>query len=466
MLRRTLPFLTALIALLVLAGPATPAHAAKDQVMTFEAPRDLLDPAKRPGALADMESLGVKAVRIVMFWSKVAPSPSSSRKPDFDTTNPDAYAWGEYDAALQAARERGWKVLLTVSGPVPKWATDKRKDNLTRPDPAEFAQFMEAVGRKYGDLVWQWSIWNEPNQPQFLKPQYVNGKPESPRLYRALYKGALKGLAAAGSTKPVLIGETSPTGTRKVVAPLVFLRETLCLNSAGTKKRKSCGRLDTDGYAHHAYTRRTGPYYVPGNRNDVTISVLPRLVSALDKAAKAGAIPSRLKLYLTEFGIQSTPDPLYGVPFQQQAEYRTLSERIAYYNGRVASFSQYLLTDDDPRPGTSSIARYSGFESGLRTAAGKNKPAFDGFRLALAAKGTGARTTLWGLVRPAGGRTTAEVWYRNSARGSFKKLTTVTTDARGYFTKRVSHPDGRQFRLVWTAPDGTTYRGTPTRAYK
>jgi hypothetical protein len=45
------------------------------------------------------------------------------------------------------------------------------------------------------------------------------------------------------------------------------------------------------------------------------------------------------------------PIPNYGVSLQRQAEYRSYSERIAYYNSRVAAFSQYLLTDDSAHRG-------------------------------------------------------------------------------------------------------------------
>ena len=67
------------------------------------------------------------------------------------------------------ARDR---VHLNLTGPVPRWATKSRKDNVTRPSPKEFQAWATAVGRRYGDAVATWSIWNEPNQPQFLKPQY------------------------------------------------------------------------------------------------------------------------------------------------------------------------------------------------------------------------------------------------------------------------------------------------------
>jgi hypothetical protein len=69
-------------------------------------------------------------------------------------------------------------------------------------------------------------------------------------------------------------------------------------------------------------------------------------------------------------------------------------------------------------------------------------------------------------VRPAGGPTTATIEARSGGHGPFHALTTVQTDARGYFAKTAGLVKGREWRLVWTAPDGTTFRGSPTRAYK
>jgi hypothetical protein len=68
-------------------------------------------------------------------------------------------------------------------------------------------------------------------------------------------------------------------------------------------------------------------------------------------------------------------------------------------------------------------------------------------------------------VRPAAAVTTASIEVRSGS-ASFHPLLTVKTDARGYFTKSSSFVTGRQWRLVWKAPDGTTFHGTPTRAYK
>jgi hypothetical protein len=461
-LRHLLPL--TLLAALVL---AVPAHAKPSQEITFEAPRDLFDPAQREPAFREIDSLGGHALRVVLYWQDVAPEPDSRVKPKLDMTDPASYDWSKYQPVLDEAKARGWTVQVTASGGVPRWATNGARDHVTRPSPNEFRMFMIALSKHFGGQVSRWSIWNEPNHPQFLRPQYDSRhRPASPAIYRGLYAAALRGLAAAGDTKPVLMGETAPTGTGKDVAPLTFLRGALCLNDK-YKKAGKCAKLRVDGYAHHAYTNRRGPQFKTDKPNDVMIGVLPRLISALDKAAAAGALNRSLPVYLTEFGIQSTPDPLFGVSFQRQAEYRSYAERIAYYTPRVAAFSQYLLTDDRPLDNVSPTARYSGFESGLRTSAGKAKPALDGFRLPLVAKqSTTGKLTLWGLVRPAKGATKVVVQQRDH-RSTWRTLATVSTNSRGAWTRRAVRGGAtREWRVRWTAPDGKAYAGPATRAMK
>ena len=297
---------------------------------------------------------------------------------------------------VSEARARGWSVLLTVSGPVPRWATALRRDNVTRPSANEFGLFMTAVGRHYGSQVQTWSIWNEANHPQFLEPQYVSGQPASPRIYRGLFQAAVAGLHAAGLTNAhVLMGETAPRGTGHDVAPLAFLRGALCLDSS-YHMSSTCSTLPADGYAHHAYTTLAGPTFVPPGRDDVTIGVLSRLSRALDLAYRARAVPHPLNIYLTEFGIQSKPNPFFGVSLAQQAEFEETSERIAWDNPRVAAFSQYLLRDDAQisRPGAGVPgAGFVGFQSGLRFANGRDKPSLGGFRLPLSVSHSGAVAT-------------------------------------------------------------------------
>ena len=447
--------------------PAT-AVAKRSQFTMFQATREVRspDPAARAETLDEIQSLGVHWLRVLLYWRDVAPSPDSSSVPSFDETDPAAYpGWATYDRIVADAKARGIRILLTVTGPVPRWATRSRTDNVTRPSATRFRRFMTAVGRRYGGDVDYWSIWNEPNHPQFLAPQYVRGHPYSPKLYRQLYRAGRSGLARSGNERDrVLMGETAPRGNSHVVAPLEFVRGSLCLTRS-YHRRHGCGALDVDGWAHHPYTTPAGPWFVSSNRDDVTIGTLSRLTRALDRARHAHAVRRRVDLYLTEFGVQSEPDPINGVSEERQAEYRSIGERIAYRNPRVRAFSQYLMRDDLPRPGTRS-ERYGGFESGLRHSGGERKLAYDGFRLPLVARRTSRhRTYLWGLVRPAHDRATVQIEYRNRGSSRWRTLKRDHTDSRSYWSTTTSYRSGRSYRVRWTAEDGTGYAGPRTRVY-
>ena len=450
-----------LAALAAIAALAPTAQASTNQTMTFEAPRELLDPGMRPSALEQIDSLGARSLRVILWWDRVAPSKDAKQVPGADLSDPASYAWGEYDALMAAAAERGWPVILNVSGPVPRWATEKKKGITRNPSPRLYQQFVTAVGKRYGEQVSTWSIWNEPNHPDYLTPQYRKGKPVSGQHYRELFLAGWRGLRASGNGgETVLMGETAPIGSSKVVPPLTFLRDTLCLDIRYSKDR-SCSNLPADGYAHHAYATRNGPFFEPGSPNSVTIGTLGRLTEALDRAGQAGAIDRGMGIYLTEYGVQSVPDKFSGVSLAKQAEFLAISERIAYENRRVRSFSQYLLRDDDP----TSKGVFGGFETGLELAGGKRKPSYEGFRLPLAVTKRGGQVSVWGRVRPATDPTTATVQVKDG-KGSWKQLKQVRTDRTSTFSFRSANKSGRVWRLRWTSPGGETFTGPPIRAYR
>jgi hypothetical protein len=458
--------LPVLILLFLLAAFPAAASASSSQAMTFEAPRELLDSGTRDRTLQEIRDFGVDRVRVLVYWRDYAPAPTSKRRPVFDAADPNAYpagAWDRLDGLFAAAQARGISVQLTLTGPVPRWATSTKRDYVTRPSTSEFQAFATAVGRRFGDRVGVWSIWNEPNHPQFLLPQFVKKKAKSPRIYRNLFLAGQRGLAASGNGGDLLLfGETAPRGTPRVVAPLAFLRGALCLDRSYHRKGR-CKRVEAGGFAHHAYTTRVGPRFRPPDRDDVTIGVLSRLTKALDRAARAGAIRRGLGIYLTEFGIQSTPDPFVGVTLARQAEYLAIAEHMAYVNPRVRSFSQYLLSDDKPRKGPR-VERYGGFESGLRRSDGRAKPSYAGFRLPLAAETYGRFDVLWGRVRPQAAQTKVTILASRRPGRPFKPLRTLTTNHRGVFGLRALHHDKQRYRVQWSAPDGRVWRGPPTRA--
>jgi Cellulase (glycosyl hydrolase family 5) len=459
---------------------ASPALASQNQTDFFEASTQLLKANTREHTIAQMKHLGVHAIRVELYWYDVAPGSNAAKRPSFEATNPAAYAWGPYDWVIDKAKELGWKVLLTVTSPAPRWATSNHKaPYITNPNARAFKEFMTAVGRHYGSEVSLFAIWNEPNDAAFLMPQFTaKGQPASPRIYRGLYQEGYAGLQAAGIAHPkVLIGETSPTGEDSLsrsyirafglihdVAPLAFLRGMLCLN-AHYRKASSCGALPAYGYSHHAYTNKAGPYYVPPERDDVMIGTLSRLENALNLAARAGALPAGLPIYLTEFGVQSKPKRYLGVSVAKQAEYDAIAEYIAWRDPRVAAFSQYLLRDDPVggAPGSGARGGYVGFQSGLEYVTGAPKPIYFAWPVPLVVSKVGRGYSLWGLVRPTTGATTVTVLVKPRGSKKYRVLKKQRTNSLGYWGFSSSTP-GTSWRVSWTSPTGVKYEGPPIGA--
>ena len=75
-----LPRLPLIIGLLVLLALPATAGAASSQSMSFEAPRELLEPATRDRALDEIRAFGVDRVRALVYWKSYAPQPKAKKK--------------------------------------------------------------------------------------------------------------------------------------------------------------------------------------------------------------------------------------------------------------------------------------------------------------------------------------------------------------------------------------------------
>jgi hypothetical protein len=463
-------------------GLAGPASASNEQQMIFHANNELVrgsPPGEVASTLDEMQDLGVDVVRVLVYWHKVAPNPYSRRKPPGDSADPSYYgiAWGPYDTIVAGAHARGMRVLMTIGGPFPKWASRSTRSRHHHPVPSEYFDVIKAAGLRYGgnyDLdpdgpapplprVDFWALWNEPNVSYFLGPQKKRGRVFAAGLYRALFRAGKRALNETGHGEDeTLIGETSPKATpRGPIGPLSFARAVLCLSP-----KKRCPPLDADGWAHHPYSVGIPPFVAPRDPADINSGNLGRLQRVLDLAARRGTVRPGLPLYLTEFGVQSRPDPFTGVNLVQQAEYRSIAEYLAWRNPRVMAFSQYLMRDDPPQNGTG--LRYGGFESGIRFSVdggGGQKPAYQEFRLPLVVQRAGAQVWVWGHVRPAGEMTTAKIQVNDG--GSVNTLREVQTDENGYFGFVDAFASERTWRLVWDdSRAGETFVGPFVRAYQ
>jgi hypothetical protein len=259
--------------------------------------------------------------------------------------------------------------------------------------------------------------------------------------------------------------------------PMPFLRALYCVNgsyralrgSAATQlgcpasgSRKAFvqahpGLFYATGYAHHPYYFFFPPSYISDNTGFVPIANLSRLEGGLDRVFRLYGVRRRIPIYLTEYGYQTYPDPLFGavVSLQQQAAYLNQADYMAYQDPRVRSVAQFLLYDSGPPYATT-------FQTGLLFESGRAKPAFPAYRLPIWVSGSSfrrrARVPIWGQVRPAVDGTAQAVLIQwRSRRGHFRTVATVTVPAsspEGYFTTSIRAPGTGYLRFAWRYPGG------------
>jgi hypothetical protein len=512
------------LALLIAGVLAAPAPAALETIVQDDPGLLYRSPAQVTATAQRLKQLGTDRVRITASWSSLTRDAESNTKPaGFDATDPAAYEqarWAQLDNAVRAVRAAGMRVLIDIGFWAPHWATTDPPGPRARTniDPAAYAEFATAIARRYsgsfvpsadpgpapppnedqsilgqifgpftggggaraaqadGALpsVDSYALWNEPNIPALLMPQWKGATPVSPDRYRLMVRAAYPAVKAVSRGAQVLIGNTSSTGGRRgsgPVAPLEFLRELACVDSKlRPRKTPECAGFQPvpgDGWAHHPYSqnerppRRSSPRT---ERGDLRMADLPVLASTLSRLAKAKRISrSNAAIYLTEFGYET--GRIRGRPTisqTTQARWLTWAESIAERVPAVKSFAQFLLRDQPPAPVqvTNSLGRPGGeFFSGLLTADGKDKIAARTFQAGLFAQRSGRkRVRLYGRLRLGPGRK-AIVVQRRVGKGPWRTAARVTVDGRASFTRRQGFRRGARYRLRYPGPGGRAATG-------
>lgn len=505
MMRRRRLLVASLVVCALAGACAGAAHAAPTQQSMFMDDNLLLyrSDGVADQTLNELKSLGVTEIRVTVPWFAFAPGAHSAKRPSSfkRAANPASYdpaVFDNTDHLLRKANSLGIRVLLNVTGGAPLWATGKLGGKHVgleyKPSPAAFGDFVAMLGTRYDGKhtdenqggaslprVYDWSIWNEPNSGAQLQPQWekVHGRltAVAGRYYRGLFRAgsaALRRTGHAGDT--ILLGETAPLGASsrgrtRGLRPIRFLASLFCMNETTLRplfgaaaRAQGCdfarsGRLIATGYAHHPYSVVSSPTTPDHNPLDVTLADEPRLARFIDAAAKLHHVSKGLPFWWTEYGWQTPPDPYRGVDPALQAKWLAQAEQITRADGRSAGLLQFLLRDDLPRDSSNRRVKWGTYQTGLELADGTHKPAYDAYRLPLAATGTanaGHPVSLWGMVRPAAGSATSV--RLQFAPGSTEDFSTVAdvsvTGPASSFTATVTPSGPGRYRIQWTGPAG------------
>jgi hypothetical protein len=338
------------------------------------------DPGQVFGRYRDLH-IGV--LRVNLYWGGKL---GVAKARPFQASDPRdaAYDWGLYDRTVLYAASHGIKVLFSITG-TPKWANGGASPNRPPSDYTLLRDFAYAAAARYsGQYVGEdgrtlpavrlWAAWNEPNNPAFLRPQFVRKGSKwviqsaisYAKICNAVYTGVhetmfRKEQVACGVTAPR--GNNNPLSSRPSVSPVAFL----------TAARKA-GMKNFDVYAHNPYygvpteTPTTRP---PGTRSGqaptaVTLANFDVLVKAVSH------LYGPRHFWITEYGYQTRPPDLqFGVSWALQARYLTQAFAVARRNPRIDLMLWFLVRDEPA---------LSGWQSGLMTTDGRKKPAFSAFQ--------------------------------------------------------------------------------------
>lgn len=325
-----------------------------------------------------LKQLGTEAIRVNLYWGGRFGASLGRPANPLDPEDPNL-DWSLYDRVVQFAARNGIAVYFSVYG-TPGWANGSRGLNVPPTRMKDLENFVYVAATRYGGryltpqlvrlpAVRHWIAWNEPNNPVFLRQQFkrVGGRYviQSARDYAKICNAVVTGVRRArpeALTSKVACGVTAPRGnnratsSRASVAPLQFARA-----------MKAAGAKGFNAYAHHPYYgSKTETPTTPPRTNAITLGNIDVLIREVTR------LWGGKRIWITEYGYQTNPpDKVFGVSPKLQARYMAQAYALAKRHPRIDTFFWFLLKDE---------RRLGGWQSGLYTAGGVKKPAFNTFR--------------------------------------------------------------------------------------
>jgi hypothetical protein len=324
-----------------------------DEALTLEYPDEF--------GFETLQDLNADVLRMNLYWHKVA-----TRRPK-NAGNPKdpAYDWRQYDRAMARAKKHGIDIILSIIG-TPKWANGGQSWEYAPTSPADLASFATAAAKRYPQVA-RWLAWNEPNAPNFLKPQSVETATgwqfTSPGIYARICNAIVDGVNRAQKRDTVACGvlnprgKSEPNGRRDSVAPVLFLEG---MKAAGA-------RPEVLAYHPYTWTPKITPTTPVRSTNAITIGNFGLLVSAINRLYGKG-----MRIWVTEYGYQTAPpDPDFGVTWAEQATYMRQAFAFFREHPRIDVALWFLLKDD---------SRIAGWQSGVISTDNERKPSYDTFK--------------------------------------------------------------------------------------
>ena len=129
---------------------------------------------------------------------------------DHFSSGPDQMDWSGYDAMVDAASERGLKVMMSVVG-APNWSRTYFDANPQAAPPDDFSLYARFLGElvdRYQGKIHAIEVWNEQN----LDREWDTAEGVKAASYVELLRLAYQAIKSRDSSIIVISGALSPTG--------------------------------------------------------------------------------------------------------------------------------------------------------------------------------------------------------------------------------------------------------------
>jgi hypothetical protein len=175
-----------------------------------------VEESKRERQVQLIAEAGFKWVRQEFPWADI----EISAKGNFDDCRNNGQcisAWKKYDHIVGLAEKYGLNIVVRLSSP-PDWsrADGQARGAFAPPDNvADFADYAEAVARRYSAQLRYFQVWNEPN----IYPEWGD-QPANPEQYTDLLCQTYRRLKQVNPDIVVLSGVLAPTNQLGDINPV------------------------------------------------------------------------------------------------------------------------------------------------------------------------------------------------------------------------------------------------------
>lgn len=260
-------------------------------------------------ATTSSRDMGMGRVRIGVNWKEIE-------------TSPGTYSWTALDRRVASARESGLSPLLLIQT-VPDWVDIPTTDQVSA-EVIELAQmygeFSGKVAHRYGDMVDEYEIWNEPNLDRFWPTPH-------PGQYAMFLKEAYRQIHDHDTAATVISAGLAPAAnTSRTISPMSFLESLYSLGLRGF----------SDAIAMHPYSF---PELPTGSSDWNTFRSLTDIHNLMVRYGDG-----HKKIWLTEFGAP-TGGGGKSVRQQVQAESAVLAFQTVRSTDYLGPVFLYTLID-------------------------------------------------------------------------------------------------------------------------